>query len=125
MPDYSQVNLLKTGSEISVYKDALTTKGIVSQVVRIKQAFPQLELGFYDILTDMVKQDKFTDNRLKDAVDHVIRTCVYPQPTIAQFLSFDKKVKVYPYQECINIAMEVNCKITDLFIKTENGFIKK
>lgn len=107
MPDYLQGNLPQTDQyEISLYIDELTTQGIVSGIKRIKLAFPQLESGFYDVLTDMVREDQFTDQRFKDSVDHVIRTCVYPQPTIAQFLSFDRKVKILTYNDMCKLVVE-------------------
>lgn len=114
MPDYLRENLQQIDQyEISLYTDELTTKGIVSNIKRIKLAFPQLESGFYDVLTDMVRDDKFTDQRFKDAVDHVIRTCVYPQPTIAQFLSFDKKLKINSYNDMCKLVEEFGRTIWD------------
>ena len=65
----------------------------------IQNAFPTLPNGFYDVLYDMIKDEGFTDQRLKDSVKHVIKNCVYPQPTVAQFISFDKKIDLFTYDD--------------------------
>lgn len=92
-------SLDKDEYSISLYHDSLTKEGVTSGIKKIKLAFPQLPAGFYEILIDMIKEDKFTDMRFNDAVNYVIRTCTYPQPAIAQFLSFDKREKVNTYNE--------------------------
>ena len=85
--------------KISIYADELTTKGISDNTIKIKMAFPSLEKHFYDLLQQRLKDRRFTDKRLNDAVNHVIDTCVYPQPTIAQFLSFDKNIVALTYDQ--------------------------
>ncbi len=94
--------------EISIYTGSLTKRCIVSSVATIKKAFPQLPLSFYDVFMDMImdKENNFTDTRLVDAVKHVICTCQYPQPTIANFISFDRRIKVYTYSEYCKLADE-------------------
>jgi hypothetical protein len=57
---------------------------------KIKNSFPSLSAGFYDILCDRLKANNFTDEKLQNAVNHVIDTCIYPIPTIANFISFNK-----------------------------------
>lgn len=78
--------------EVSIYRDDLTTEGILENMKTIKRAFPSLPLDFYDLLIDRLKAKGFTNDRLNDAVIHVIDTCKYPVPTIADFLSYDKKI---------------------------------
>jgi hypothetical protein len=92
-------------------------------IKKIKLSFPQLPLGFYDILSDMLVKDEFTDKRFSDAVEHVIRTCVYPQPTIAQFLSFDKKKKIHTYLEMCKMVEECGRSVWDDYdiIELQNG----
>ena len=77
---------------VSIYKGVLTTQGIIEGVAIIKKSFPSLPVDFYDILIDRLKANGFNDDRLKAAVVHVIDTCVYPTPTIANFISYDKKI---------------------------------
>lgn len=92
--------------EVSIYTGELTDRCIVESVVIIKKAFPALPLGFYDVFMDMVRENNFTDDRLRNAVKHVICTCVYPSPTIAQFISFDRKIKILNYSEYCKMCEE-------------------
>lgn len=94
----------QTPSDISLYIGVLSTKNVIHNIAKIKKAFPSLPEGFYEIFSDRIKANCFTDQRLMDAVTHVIDTCVYPTPTIAQFISFDKRVKVYKYHEIIKMV---------------------
>jgi|WetSurMetagenome_2_1015567.scaffolds.fasta_scaffold00157_9 hypothetical protein len=93
----------KIDGEISLYKGSLSLQNIVQCSVRVKKAFPDLPAEFFEIFQEMIKSEGFTDERLIDAVDNVIKTCVYPKPTIAQFISWDKKIKVHKYPEIIEM----------------------
>jgi hypothetical protein len=97
---YSPQNLALTPlNEISVYSGPLTTESIIKEEAKIKKAFPSLPIDFFDVFTDRIRENGFTDTRLKDAVNFVIDNCVYPTPTIAQFISYDKKFKCWSYEE--------------------------
>lgn len=87
---------------MSTYTGELTNQGMAKAVSDIKKSFPTLDEGFYEVFLDMIKSSKFDDERLIDAVTHVIATCVYPQPTIAQFISFDRKIKMWTYAQMID-----------------------
>jgi hypothetical protein len=100
----SQINsglIQSTSNEISTYKGELTTECIIRNTSAIRKSFPNLPIDFFDVFTDRVKANGFTDERLNDAVGHVIDTCIYPTPTIAQFISWDKKIKVFTYEEML------------------------
>jgi hypothetical protein len=98
--------------ELSIYKGSLTQVCIVESTKRLKDAFPGLSKGFFDVLTDRVKANEFCDQRLKDAIFHVIDTCIYPIPTIANVISFDKRVKIFTYKQL--------CELIDKGEKCEN-----
>lgn len=80
-------------NEISLYTGELTTKAVIDNVAKIKQAFPALQGGFYDVFAGRLKDKGFCDDRLRDAVNHVIDNCRYPQPSIADFVNYDKTIK--------------------------------
>ena len=61
-------------------------------------------LGFYDIFMDRIKDNGFSDTRLIDAVKHVIDNCTYPTPTIAQFISFDKRIETFNYHQIVEMV---------------------
>lgn len=54
----------------------------------IKGIFPTLSDAFYDVLCDRIKEHRFTDNEFTRAVKHVIDTCGYATPRIADFITF-------------------------------------
>ena len=89
---------------LSVYKGELTNTEIVKQSKKIKDAFPSLPGGFFNVFVDRLKENNFTDQRLKDAVSNVIDTCVYPTPTIANFISFDKLIKIYTHKQVCDMV---------------------
>ena len=92
-------------NEISIFKGELTEVGLARSMVKIKGAY-NLKPEFYLLLGDSLRRNGFNDERLESAVNHVIDTCIYPQPTIAQFISFDKSVKLYTYKEIVNYGMD-------------------
>jgi hypothetical protein len=99
-----QNNLPNSNGEISLYKGFLTLTNIVQCSVKVKKAFPDLPSEFFEIFQEMIKSEGFTDERLFDAVDNVIKTCLYPKPTIAQFISWDKRIKVYKYPDIVKMV---------------------
>ena len=91
---------ISQGNEISTYNgNIISNEAIVRYSVKIRHAFPALPPEYYNVLLEMVKEEGFTDGRFRDAVHHVIKTCIYPTPTIAQFISFDRRIKIYTYSE--------------------------
>lgn len=89
---------------MSIYNDNLTNEVVAKSVVLVKKAFPSLPINFFDVFSDRIICNKFTDKRLNDAVNHVIDTCIYPTPTIANFISFDKFVKLYTYDQVVKMS---------------------
>ena len=83
--------------EISVYSGEITKICIAENIAKLKLAFPSLELNFYEIFSDRIIANGFSNDRLKDAVNSVIDNCVFPSPTIAQFIAYDKHIKIYSY----------------------------
>jgi len=68
-------------------------------IIEVKKAFPRLPVGWYDVLERMLDEEKFSDKRLIDATKSLIKNCVYPEPTIANIISFDRTVTVYTIGE--------------------------
>ena len=105
---YSKSLTIQDTSEISVYTDKLTKAEAVIQEARIKKAFPKMFEGQVSLLMEMFPENNFTDNRMRDAVNHVI--CTYEGwdklPNIANFIQYDKKIKIYTYKEICEIGFE-------------------
>lgn len=78
----------------------------MKQIARIKAAFPSLPIEFYTILKDRIKENQFSNEKFIAAVNYVIDNCIYPTPTIANFLQFDEKVKFYTYNQFLKLVHE-------------------
>ena len=94
------------GCSVSVYAGDLNTKEIIESVKKIKNAFPQLPPGFYDVFASRLQDAGFSDARLRDAVNHVIDNCLFPTPTIAQFISYDKRIPLLTYEDMLKKTHE-------------------
>ena len=90
-------------NEISLYNGKLTAETVKSIKKSLTIAFPELSESFFDMFFDRIKANNFSDARLKDAVNHVIDTCVYPKPAIANFILFDKKIKLVKHQQIVEL----------------------
>lgn len=114
LPNFLRVNSQKN-NEISIYRGELTQQNIVKGVAMIKRAFPSLPLDFYDVFIDRIKENGFNDERLMAAIYHVIDNCIYPTPTIANFIGFDSKIKLYSYEEMVGKVEEFGPGIWDSY----------
>lgn len=76
----------------------------------VRHAFPSITTEFLRLLVSRMRAENFSDERATDAVNHVIDTCEYPLPTIARFLSFDRRKRVFSYNEML------------LFLSQNQGF---
>lgn len=100
-------DLRDNSNEISVYQSGKVTPEVLADgIIMLKKAFPKLPLGWYDVLDTMLDEEKFNNIKFKHAVNNLIKTCPYPEPTIANIIGFDKKVKVYNYQELMKLHAE-------------------
>jgi len=63
-----------------------------------------------------------------DAVNNVIDTCQYPTPTLANFLSFDRRAKVYDYDQLVNLVTGQHASwesFAKLKMNGKNYFVRK
>jgi len=96
-----------TFSQISLYQKSIPTKaGIVRGIERIKKAFPKFPQIMLDILKDRFADNKFSDRKIIDAVNYVIDNYGGwdKLPNIAEFIQYDKKIRIYTYEEATNKA---------------------
>jgi len=126
----SQTLLQSDGGEqsISVYGGDLKPETVARCVAKVKAAFPALTKDFFTVFIDRLKDKGFSDERLNEAVNNVIDNCQYPTPTLANFLSFDKRVKVLSYDELCSKVYKLEVKFDDYTPITINGnrfYIKK
>ena len=115
-------------SAITVYRGDLKQETVVKNVAKIKAAFPALNPDFFKILIERLREKEFTDERLNDAVNNVIDNCQYPTPTLANFLSFDKRIKVLSYDELCNLIYKHEASFESysrISINEKNFYIRK
>ena len=105
--------MTNTTTTLTVYQDNLTDVEIVKQLKKVRDAFPSLQPEFFVLLQQQIIENKFTDKKLIDSVNNLIKTCVYPVPTIANILNFDKTVKLYEYKEILDINNLTKTAFTD------------
>jgi len=87
-------------NEISVYSGETVSKEQVKREIKnLMAAFPDVTSDFIILLTDRLIDNKFTAERVKDAINHIIDTSPYKRPAIAEIISFDRKMKVFTFEE--------------------------
>lgn len=108
----------KQRNELSVYQSGKVTPEILTMcIAEIKKAFPKLSLGWYDVLEQMLDDEGFSDQRLIDATKILIKTCQYPEPTIANIIGYDRMIKVYLYDELLTIAKDYSPNERGIFLR--------
>lgn len=101
------LNDKKHNNQLSVYGFGKVTVEVFADCIAdIKQSFPKLPAGWYNVLEKMLDDEGFTNERLIDATKALIRTCEFPEPTIARIIGFDRTVKVYTYYELLEHKKE-------------------
>ncbi len=112
MPLHLGINLqagLNGEYNVSVYRGNLTKEGIAAYGKKIRVAFPKLfadktkeeQRAWAVLFSERLKENGFTDERLKDAVNYVIDnySAWNREPQISDFISFDKKIKCWTYPD--------------------------
>ena len=87
-------------NELSVYTgDVAPTEQVVTEVKKLCAAFPNVTNDYLAILIDRLLANHFTTDRVRDAINHIIDTSPYQRPSVAEIVSFDRKVKLFSYKE--------------------------
>lgn len=109
-------------NELSTYiGKVLDAPTVISEVSKIKVAFPSLSTQFMDILIERAIAKNFTAQRLIDAVNFVIDNCQYPSPTLANFLGFDRRIKILSYDELCDLVTTNRASFESYSIMVING----
>jgi len=101
---------------ISIYTGApATPMEIASETAKIAVSFPSLDKRFFTILAERLIRNNYTIDRLKDAVAYLIDNFHYQKPSIADIISFDKKVKLYSYNEVLVLIDQNKARFEDFY----------
>lgn len=73
---------------------------------RLQSAFPKQGKEFFNVLAERLIANGFTDQRFTDAVNHAIDNFQYKELNISDIVRFDKKVRLYNYQEACKLVTQ-------------------
>ncbi len=92
---------------ISLYNDgnALTPVEIAKNLKKLQVVFPKQSNEFFNVLTERLVANKFTEQRLRDAVNTIIDKFKYRELNISDIIQYDKQIKLYSYA---NVCYEIS-----------------
>ena len=94
----------ETRYSLSKYRGVAATDEEMIPILReLATAFPVYNSKIA-VLVKVLTANNFTAKRLSDACMHVMATCRYKEPTIADIVSFDKCIKLYTYSEACRLV---------------------
>lgn len=101
-PNQSQT--IQDSNKVSQYNGNLTKENLAIQTARILKIFPKFPVNMLDELKEAFIDNKFTDERVKDAIDYVRDHYEGwdKLPNIANFVRYDKTINLYTYNEVLN-----------------------
>ena len=107
---------------MSLYQDRPATIDEMAQAIRtLRIAFPRSGDEFFSLLYERMKKNQFTAKRLEDAVTHVIDNFRYKELNVADVISFDKRVRLYSYDEVCDICANGRAVMSEDFKKVRIG----
>lgn len=112
---------VKNGYEISIYSGIADPTVILQSVNRLKAAFPKMGDEFFNILSERIVKNGFSNERLQDAVNYVIDNFHYKELNVSDIIKFDKKVKLYTYNEVTCLVTEGKASMDDFKIVEIDG----
>lgn len=84
-------------------------------------AFPAIQPQTSAILYMEIKESGMGEKRLNAAITYVIRNFTYKTPSIGDVLSFDRKLRLYTYDEvCGKVVLE-GVKMNQFFLVPDSG----
>lgn len=93
-------------NEITLYNDnQAEPEAVATELAKLKSAFPAMDPAFISVLSERVEANAMTEKRLKDAIGYVIDTFKYQKPNISDIIGFDRRIKLYSYND---VCMLVN-----------------
>lgn len=90
---------------------------------RLKVAFPKMDNAFFNLLAERVMDNGFSSERLKHAINHVLDNFQYKELNISDIIRFDKRVRLYSYNEVCVLVSKGQASFNDFEKKEINGNI--
>lgn len=110
-------------SEISLYSGPLEPNIVLQSMNRLKAAFPKMSDNkeFFNLLSERVVANGFSNERLKDAVNQVLDNFQYKELVISDIIKYDRKIKLYTYSEVVSMVTKGLATWLDFEIREING----
>jgi len=90
----------KNSKELSLYRGEIAEPSdIKSAVKKLVAAFPDITEDYIIVLVERMIDKGFTKDRVIDAVNNCIDNIPYKRPSISDIVSFDRKIKLFTYEE--------------------------
>ncbi len=111
-------------AEVSLYQDKEASANDVAVAMsRLKASFPKMGGEFFNILAERILIRSFSSKRLQDAVNNVIDNFKFKELNVADVVNFDKKVKLYTYNEVLYLINRGLASFEDFETREINGKI--
>lgn len=109
-------------NEISLYEGwILTDRSIAINLKKLKEAFPKMQPAFFNLLSERIIANGFSDKRLTDAVNNVIDNFEFKELNVSDIIKFDRKVKMHTYTEAAAMVTAGKATFEDFEKREING----
>ena len=89
-----------TSRSISLYTGAPAAPAeILTACRKLATAFPNRELEFFNLLAERMVANRFTAERLRDAIGHVLDNFVFKDLNIAGVIRYDRRCQLLTHSE--------------------------
>ena len=95
-----------------------TTKGYAEVTAMAIKAFPKLNADFFELLNERALDKGFSNRKFYECVKNVIDNFNYPEPTLANFLTFDKSLQLYRYDQKLKLIDELGASVANKLYKS-------
>lgn len=106
---------------ISIYSGPLEPANLAQNMNRLKASFPKMSNEFFNVLAERIVANGFSNERLKAAVNHILDNFQYKELTVSDIIRFDKRVKLYTYNEVCMMVTKNQASFDDFVVKEING----
>lgn len=90
--------------ELSVYSEPPASKDRLRELTKAVIAnYPSFTENKRLTLASVLYENCFNEQRFKDAFMYILANFKYKEPTIADFASFDKCIRLYTYTQCVRM----------------------
>ena len=95
----------ETCYSLSIYNSAPASREeIYNLLFWLNGAFGDISEKKLTLMAEAAYNEYFTPQRLKDAINYVIKNFRYREPTVADIVSYDKCLRLYTYSEACRLV---------------------